>query len=156
MLPILSSPLAACFDDLRPEACDEVSLLDTQESAYAWNMWGGGTARNLYELPPVHWVHAMTWTSIGDWMTPYNTQAAPGFIDAIQAASGWNAEQPLFFVRDRKNIMTLPWGAFSKCWRALLCAFDDGPLLVPAQIGAASVVCFAVLGHVQHAVRTIE
>jgi hypothetical protein len=153
MLPILLSPRAFCFDDLEPGACDEVSMLETHECVDAWEAWGDTRARNLHELPKGHWLHDTVWRNIGNWITPYNGQATPDFIGAIEATSGWNSGQALFLIRDRKNIITLPWRAFSKSWRGLLCAFDDAPLLVPADLSAGSVICFAVLGHVQHAVR---
>lgn len=152
MRPISSSPRASSFEDLAPAIRNELRQLDPTECAEAWKVFGGARARHLFELSETHWLHALAWQSVGDWISPYNDQAvSPVFIQAIETAAGWSDEQPLLLIQDRKNIEMFSWQLFPECWQSLLCAFDDGPLLVPVHAVAGSIVCFAPLGHVQHA-----
>lgn len=155
MLPISSSPRAFCFEDLRPAERDQLLVLDASECANTWNAFTDARARNLNELPGDHWLNAVVWRNIGNWLAPYNDETKhPDFIRPIEVETGWTPAQVLFLIQNRKNILTFPWQAFTQCWRGLLCAFDDGPLLVPANGVSGSVVCFAPLGNVQHAIRS--
>ena len=154
MLPIVCSPLSDYFDDLPTNLLQDINYLDSEEAGAAWKIWGDHKARGLYDLPLDSWVLQVPWHCIGRWIDAYNRQDNSAVVpETIIKASGWALDQPLLLIQDSKNIIQVRLMDFSRCWDALLAAFDDGPLLVPAGsiFVSGSVFRFILLGNILQA-----
>ena len=131
MIPLKSSPLAHYFDEYSDADLANAQFLTSSEAREVWEKCFASKARSLYALPDDCWVARGSWSVVGPWIDAYNCKIDNGDVSrAISAATTWASDEPLLFVQGSTQIVALDLRSFKKCWRDLLAAFDDGPILI--------------------------
>jgi Protein of unknown function (DUF2947) len=131
VIPLKSSPLAHYFDECSDEDLTNAQFLSTSEAREVWEKCFASKARSLYALPDDCWVARGSWSVVGSWIEAYNCKIDNGDVSrAISAATTWASNEALMLVQGSTQIVALDLRSFNKCWRGLLAAFDDGPILI--------------------------
>lgn len=131
MIPLKSSHLAHYFDECSDADLDNAQFLTPPEAREVWGEYFASKARSLYALPDDCWVARGSWSVVGSWIDAYNCKIDNGDVSkAISATTNWSNDEPLLFVQGSTQIVSLDLHSFKRCWRGLLAAFDDGPILI--------------------------
>lgn len=155
MDPVKKSVLAPYFDETPDADLQDVALLTSTEAAEVWATNFDRKAKGLYDLPNDLWVVRGPWSVIGTWIDAYNGLADPrGVEDLVVKASNWSIDEPLLFVQNSRQVVALELKDFLNCWKGLLAAFDDGPILMARRSGRDAVFRFVPLGQVMLTTRT--
>jgi hypothetical protein len=158
MIPIKQSAIAYCFEDVPEIALDltRIGFMDETEAADAWSVHFDSRARHLFELPSDCWVLQRPWVKVGRWDDAYNGDAPGSEVgNAVITASGWPPDEPLLFVQNRQNIVSLDLDSFTKYWFELLVAFDDCPILMSRSADTAIAFCFDAMGRITQAHKKV-
>ncbi len=154
MIPVTESPISEYFDEVSSDLQNAVWWLNESECKSVWSVWGASVSRGLYDLPSGHWLNAIAWQPIANWLGELRGMCERGLlVQKICESSGWSVDAHLMLIQGSQRIISLNLGAFAACWDCLLRAFDDGPVLVPGDVRYGSVFCFAPLGQVLHATK---
>jgi hypothetical protein len=153
MQSVTETDLKYCFDECPLADAQRIMVLDPDECREIWDKHFDPKSKHLYDLPKDLWLNSNASTPIGEWLTEYNTGNSSGRVSGlIQSATRWHDTQSTFLVKSSRRILRFAFHDFSVCWRAMLCAFDDGPVLIGSS-PTAPAVCFAPLGAILMIVR---
>jgi Protein of unknown function (DUF2947) len=148
MVSLRKSWISEYFDEVSDSllALDSASFLEKTEAAEVWREHIGGVGSNFFKLHGDSWIIAADWKPIGAWLNFSNNDDSYSLVPSlVSKVSGWDADQDIFLIRDRENIIKMKLKFFCEFWRELLLAFDDAPLLV-ACVGNGWAFRFAPIG----------
>lgn len=150
MMPLKSSPLAPYFHEYSDADLIHALYLTPSEAREVWENYFASKARSLYALPNDCWLVRGSWAVVGSWIDAYNCEIDNGDVStAISKATTWSNDEPLLFVQGSTQIVALDLQSFKRCWRDLLAAFDDGPVLIDRRARQESAALrFVPIGHI--------
>ena len=153
MIDIRNSPISYCFDDaisVNPPSLNVIAYLESVEAEFMWEQRFGIEGRNFHSLPVTSIYSNLRWESVGNWIEAFNGKFDKDVVPRIvKEISGWSSSERLLLVKDKKNSVALSLKGFKDYWIALLCGFDDGPVLVAEDRESGHYFQFTPLGTIQ-------
>lgn len=157
MISLKKSFFAPYLEDISEGDLRDAWLLESEESSEFWKENFDENAKGLYDLPDNSWPVQASWSTVGQWINAYNgLEDTDKIADTFIKKTNWAADERLFLVQNRQQIIFILFCDFVKCWDSLFSVFDDGPILMSRSNKSISAFRFTTMGDIIFSKVTLQ